>query len=91
MQDQDEISGRAMLVLNGADHSEVGYHISFRQNGRRTRGGGHIEGPTNTMYDAVDALDVVLRLENGEEIPILVTNFVAGRATIYVKGPGVEE
>ena len=83
------IRGRATITVGDNDIGEVGYSISVFRPRQLTEARGHITGPGSILMAAMQARGATLRLEGGETVDVIVTNYrmPSDRAEIIVSGP----
>ncbi len=83
------IEGYGQIIAGGNDLGEVGYSISVFRPRQLTEARGHITGPGSILMAAMQARGATLRLEGGETVDVIVTNYrmPSDRAEIIVSGP----
>ncbi len=83
----DRATGRASLMVDGARRQAVSYVIDLAGASGNTPGSGVLKGPSNALYDALNAGSVALLLDNGAELPVQVTSFNEDYAVFWLVDP----
>jgi hypothetical protein len=82
------LTGKGVVVADGADQGEVDYDIDVFHDGAMKTAEGAIEGDMPMLAKAQSSRTAQLRLETGSTISIILTLVRAdGSGTLQVSGP----
>ncbi|MCK1322932.1 hypothetical protein IVB08_06485 [Bradyrhizobium sp. 173] len=81
------LTGKGILMVDGAAKGEVSYDISVFQSASSKSASGSIEGDMGVLFEGFTAGKSQLRLRDGQVIDIILSEVTGEDATIKVSGP----